>query len=86
MLDQSGDSGLSGLADIDSRLTNLSKHITEVEESLETRFNNDSSAGNNDYEKLNKRVERTHKWQEVAEKTLKELSIKIQPLNGEVSI
>ena len=94
MLDESNDSGLSGLADMDSRLTNLNKHVAELEEAIENRPLTQSPrivqevqpSNSGEYERLNKRVDRAYKWQEGAEKTLRELSTKLQPINNEVSV
>ena len=93
MLDDSTDSGVRGLADIDSRLTNLNKHVAELEEAIENRPRPPSSpnmegvppSNSQDYERLNKKVDRAYKWQEGAEKTLRDLNSKLQPIHGEVS-
>lgn len=83
MLDQSSDTGVSGLADIDSRLVSLSKHMSEVEETLQGRLGETLDYG--EVDRLRKKVDRANKWQEGTEKALKQLSMKIQPLNREVS-
>ena len=92
MLDDSTDSGVRGLADIDSRLTNLNKHVAELEEAIENRrppsspnMEGGPPSNSQDYERLNKKVDRAYKWQEGAEKTLRDLNSKLQPIHGEVS-
>ncbi|XP_028395543.1 nucleoprotein TPR-like isoform X3 [Dendronephthya gigantea] len=96
VLDNSTSTGVRGLADIDIRLTNLNKHVADLEEAIDSRppppsspppnFGHEVPASNNDdYERLNKRVDRAYKWQEGAERTLRDLSTKLQPVNGEIS-
>ena len=88
---------MQGLADMDSRLAKLNSHVIELEEAIDSRppppstpppnfIQNDPPPSNNseDYERLNKRVDRAYKWQEGAEKTLRDLSTKLQPLHSEV--
>ena len=82
------------MADIDNRLTNLNKHVAELEEAIESRPRPPSSPNmeqippNNseDYERLSRKVERAHKWQEEAEKRLKDLNTKLHPIHSEVSV
>lgn len=97
VLDDSTNTGAKGLADIDIRLTNLNKHVADLEEAIDSRplpssspppnFGHEVAPSNNDdYERLNKRVDRAYKWQEGAERTLRDLSTKLQPINGEVRV
>jgi hypothetical protein len=39
-----------------------------------------------DYERLNRKVDRAYKWREGAEKTLRDMNTKLQPLHGEVCV
>jgi thiamine kinase-like enzyme len=95
VLDNSTNSGVKGLADIDNRLTNLNKHVAELEEAIESRPRPPSTSPNmeevpvsnsEDYERLNRKVDRAHKWQEEAEKRLKDLNTKLHPIHGDVSV
>ena len=95
MLDDSNNLGVRGLADFDSRLTNLNKHVAELEEAIESRPRPPSTPPGNmvegvppseDYERLNRKVDRAYKWQEGAEKTLRDMNTKLQPLHGEVCV
>ena len=87
---------MRGLADIDIRLTNLKKHVAELEDAIQSRPPPPATPPPNivqevpvsngeDYERLNRKVDRAYKWQEGAEKTLRDLSAKLQPIHGEVS-
>ena len=87
---------MRGLAEIDSRLTNLNKHVAELEDVIQSRPPPPATPPRNiiqevpvsngeDYERLNRKVDRAYKWQEGAEKTLRDLSTKLQPIHGEVS-
>lgn len=97
MLDGNNNSGVRGLADIDGGLTKLSKHVTKLEEAIESRDRTPFAPPPNsiemappsnmeDYERLNKKVDRAYKWQEGAEKTLRDLGTKLQPIYGDVSV
>jgi hypothetical protein len=95
VLDDSNNLGVRGLADFDSRLTNLNKHVAELEEAIESRPRPPSTPPGNmvegvppseDYERLNRKVDRAYKWQEGAEKTLRDMNTKLQPLHGEVCL
>ena len=96
VLDDNNNSGVRVLAEIDSRLTNLNKHVAELEDVIQSRppppatpppniIQEVPVSNGEDYERLNRKVDRAYKWQEGAEKTLRDLSTKLQPIHGEVS-